>query len=279
MNNNILLERPKVRLETHSSATGDFPFIVKRHKDHSKSTFGIHENLELLLFLDGQGAVLYDGNRYSVSKGDIVVVNSYAIHQVVSEGELPVFCLIIDRKFCQYCGIDPLALLFQPMIREDATLSGLYRKVTEIYEDQTDRFFNPAFKNAVLELLIYLCRHYSSPRGEDVSKAPTLEHVRRAVRYMRANYARKITSDDIAASAGLSKFHFQREFKRITGRTPNYYLNAIRCIYARRLLESGGYSVKEAALLCGFTNYSYFSSVFCRYTGLLPSQVLPAENG
>ena len=94
---------------------------------------------------------------------------------------------------------------------------------------------------------------------------------------MRANYARKITSDDIAASAGLSKFHFQREFKRITGRTPNYYLNAIRCIYARRLLESGGYSVKEAAILCGFTNYSYFSSVFSRYTGLLPSQVLPAE--
>ena len=277
MNNKILLERPKVRLETHSSATGAFPFIIKRHKDHSKSTFGIHENLELLLFLDGQGAVLYDGNRYSVGKGDIVVVNSYAIHQVVSDGDLPVFCLIIDRKFCQYCGIDPLGFLFQNIIRDDEHLSELYRNVVEIYDHQEDRFFNPAFKNAVLQLLLYLCRHYSSPRREDVTNAPTLEHVRRAVRYMRANFAQKITADDIAASAGLSKFHFQREFKRITGRTPNYYLNAIRSTYARQLLESGRYSVKEVAFQCGFTNNSYFSSVFHQYIGLLPSQVLPTD--
>ena len=277
MNNKILLERPKVRLETHSSATSAFPFIIKRHKDHSKSTFGIHENLELLLFLDGQGAVLYDGNRYSVGKGDIVVVNSYAIHQVVSDGELPVFCLIIDRKFCQYCGIDPLGLLFQNIIRDDPHLSELYRNIVEIYDHQEERFFNPAFKSGVLALLLHLCRHYSSPRREDVTNAPTLEHVRRAVRYMRANFAQKITSDDIAASAGLSKFHFQREFKRITGRTPNYYLNAIRSTYARQLLESGRYSVKEVAVQCGFTNHSHFSNVFHQYIGLLPSQVLPTD--
>lgn len=92
---------------------------------------------------------------------------------------------------------------------------------------------------------------------------------------MKANFAQRLTSDEIAASAGLSKFHFLREFKRITGRTPTHYLNAIRCEYARSLLKSGRYSVKEAAFLCGFTNNSYFSSVFLKYTGMLPSQVQP----
>lgn len=274
MNNNILLP-PKVKFETHDRATADFPFIIKQHKDHSKSMFGIHENLELLLFLDGEGDVLYDAERCKVRKGDIVIVNSYTIHQVVSEGELPIFCLIIDRKFCQYNGIDPMALLFRKAIRGDDRLSALFRKMMDAYEAREEQFGNPAFKSAVLELLLYLCRHYSQPRSEDMSKAPALENVRRAVVYMKANFAQKIALEDIAASAGLSKFHFLREFKRITGRTPNHYLNAIRCIHARRLLESGRHSVKEAAFLSGFTNHSHFSNVFHRYIGVLPSQIHP----
>ena len=275
MNNNILLDNPKVRFETHSRVTAEFPFIIKQPKDHRKSRVGIHENLELLYFLDGEGFVMYDGVRFAVGKGDVVVVNSFSIHQVVSERELPVFCLIIDRKFCQVCGIDPLGLQFQNIIRDDAQTSTLFSRMMAAYEAREDRFGDPAFKCAVLELLLHLCRCYSCPRQEDVSKASSLEYVRRAVGYMKANFAQKITSDDIAASAGLSKFHFQREFKRVTGRTPNHYLSAIRCTHARRLLESGRHSVKETAFLCGFTNHSYFSNVFRQYIGVLPSQIQP----
>lgn len=275
MNNNILLDKPKVRFETHSRTTAEFPFIIKQPKDHSKSSFGIHENLELLLFLDGEGFVLYDGTRYSVSKGDVVVVNSFTIHQVVSEGELPLFCLIIDRKFCQYCGVDPMGLVFRNLIRGDERLTDLFRQMMAAYEKREDRFGNPAFKCAVLELLLHLCRHYSTPRQEDASKSLALEHVRRAVGYMRANFDQKITCQQIAASAGLSQFHFQREFKRITGKTPNHYLNAIRCVHARRLLEDGRTSVKEAAFLSGFTNLSHFCNVFRQHIGVLPSQVRP----
>ena len=274
MNNNILLEKPKVKFEIHARATADFPFIVKRHADHSKSMFGIHENLELLLILDGEGFVLYDGTRYAVCKDDIVIVNSYAIHQVVSREALPVVCLIIDRKFCQYCGIDPMGLQFQHLVRDDGQAGALFHKLVQVYDDGEDRFHNTAFKSAVLELLLYLGRQYSRPRQEDLSKATAPEYVRRAIAYMKGNFAQKLTCDDIAASVGLSKFHFLREFKRITGRTPTHYLNTFRCIHARNLLESGRYSVKEAAFLSGFTNNSYFSSVFQRYTGLLPSQVV-----
>lgn len=277
MNNNILLEQPKIRIETHTRTTLDFPFIVKQPKDHRKSRVGVHENLELLCFLDGVGSVLYDGAHYPVRKGDIVVVNSYTIHQVVSEKELPIFCLIIDRKFCRYCGIDPVALQFQPLIRGDEQLCSLYQQMITAYEHREDWFFHAAFKSAVLSLLLHLCRHYSSPRQEEPANPNTLERIHQALVFMKANFSRRITADDLAASAGLSKFHFQREFKRVTGRTPNHYLNAIRCAYARQLLESGHYSVKETALLCGFTNFSYFSDVFRRYSGVLPSQIHPTD--
>ena len=275
MNNDILLDNPGIRIETHSRTTAEFPFIIKQPTDLRRSRVGVHENLELLYFQGGEGSVFYDGADYSVSKGNIVVVNAYAIHQVVFEGEVPVFCLIIDRKFCQYCGVDPMGLLFRPLIRDDAQLTALFRQMMDAYEAREEQFGNPAFKCAVLELLLHLCRRYSSPRLEDVSKSPALDRMRRAIGYMKSNFARKITCDDIAASAGLSQYHFQREFKRITGKTPNHYLNAIRCVHARRLLEGGRHSVKEAAFLSGFTNLSHFSNVFRRYIGVLPSQIRP----
>lgn len=275
MNNNILLEQPKIKLEYNRSGHADFPFVIRRHADHSRSTFGIHESMELLWVLEGQGRVVHDGVSYDVEKGDIIAVNSYTVHRIISQGDMPVFCVIINRAFCQHNGIDPNRLLFQNIIRGDHQATALFRQVMEVYDAQDDSFYNAAFKCAMMNLLLYLCRHYSAARPAGQTNAPALERVRKAVAYIKANFGKKISVDDIAASVGLSKFHFLREFKRITGRTPNHYLNAIRCEYARNLLESGGYSVKEVAFLCGFTNNSYFSNVFCRYIGMLPSQVQP----
>ena len=274
MNNSILLNTQTVRFETHRSSTPEFPFIIHPRVTRLKSVFGIHENLELLCFLDGEGYVLYDGMRLAVRKGDIVAVNSYSPHQIISDGSLPHFCLIIDKRFCLYHDIDPSQLIFQPLIRDDPQVTALFRQVMQSYDNRDDNWGTARIKSAVLNLLLHLCLHHSTPRTVDrLTQDPSLEHVHRAIGFMKANLSQKLTIDQIAASAGLSKFHFLREFKRITGYTLIDYLNTIRCDYARSLLERGQCSVKETAFVCGFTNCSYFSSVFRRHTGLLPSQI------
>ena len=50
------------------------------------------------------------------------------------------------------------------------------------------------------------------------------------------------------------------------------YVNTVRCRHARELLV-GGASVKDAAIRSGFDNFSHFSSVFKKYTGVLPSEI------
>ena len=276
MNNNILLIESKVRFEAHATMTPDFPFIFHPYVTRSRKTFSLHENFELLYFLDGEGSMLYDGTRCPVRKGDIVAVNSYAPHHVITGEKSPHFCLIIGMDFCRYVGIDPNLLVFQRIIRDDAQATALFQQVMDAYAAQNDRFRNAEIKCAVLELLLFLCRRYSTPKTEaQLTQTPSLKYVHRAMGYMKANLSHKLSADEIAASVGLSKFHFLREFKRVTGYTLNHYLNTIRCEHARSLLESGQYTVKEAAFLCGFTNHSYFSNVFFKYIGMLPSQVKP----
>lgn len=274
MNNNILLNKPNVRFEIHRSTTPEFPFIIHPNIHRCRNAFSLHENMELLYFLDGKGHIIYDNEPIPVHKGDIVVVNSYSLHQVMPDGDLPHFCLIIGKAFCHYNSIDPGQLTFQRLIRDDPQVSALFQQVMDAYAEREGSFGTARIKQTILDLLLHLCLHCSTPRPVDrLTQDPSLEHVHRATNYMKANLSRKLTVDEIAASAGLSKFHFLREFKRITGYTLIDYLNTIRCDYARSLLESGRHSVKETAFLCGFTNNSYFSNVFRQRTGLLPSQI------
>ena len=274
MSSNILLNHSGVRYETHNWSNLELPIRFRKSSiSNGEHALNIHENLELLFFPEGEGYVLYDGERFPVRGGDIVAVNSYCVHQVGTESSLELVCLILGQDFCRSNSIDPGRLLFQRVIHNDRQANVLFRKVMDAYERPGD-FQKASIKCTALELLLFMCMHYSVFRTEETPvKNHMVENVYRAMQYMKANLSRKLTADEIAASAGLSKFHFLREFKRITGYTPNAHLNALRCRQARTLLETGRYHVKEVADLCGFADSAYFTRVFRQHTGLLPTQV------
>ena len=276
MSNNILLNSPQARFEPHLCPDAALPFRFHRDTVLRQSVFNIHQNIELLLFLTGEGQVMYDGTPIPVAAGDVVVVNSYSAHQVTSDHGLTQFCLIIDSSFCRYNSIDPAQLQFQPHIRDEETQS-LFRRAMAACTGQ-DPFRTALIKSTVLELLVHLCRQYSCTRTKPLTTAdPALSYIRAATEYINQHLADNLTAENVAASVGLSKFHFLRQFKRLTGYTLTYYINAIRCEYAQRLLAQGDYKVKEVAHLCGFSNHSYFSSVFQQHTGMHPSQLLHRE--
>ena len=81
-----------------------------------------------------------------------------------------------------------------------------------------------------------------------------------------------MTLETISEAAGISKYHFARKFKSITGCSPMEYVNLQRCELAKILLAEKSYTIKQIAQLTGFENPSYFSKVFVETTGVLPSK-------
>ena len=78
--------------------------------------------------------------------------------------------------------------------------------------------------------------------------------------------------EQLAAQAGLSKFHFHRLFKSAMGVSPlRYHLN-LRMDAARRLLRETKRSVVDVAMDVGYTNPSHFAQLFRRETGMSPSE-------
>ena len=272
MNRDNLLNNANMRFEPQLLEDPELPFVFHEHMIYDSKALNIHENLEVLYFPEGEGYVLYDGARCPVRAGNLVVVNSYSAHQVMTDTGLHQFCLIVDRNFCRHNSIDPSLLQFQKII-SDREVSARFDRVIEAYRTPGD-FQKAVIKGAVFDLLLFLCLHYCQARDDEKRKSdPSVEYVRRTIGYMKTNLARKLTVDEIAASVGISRYHFQREFKRITGYTPKVYLNTVRFEHAKNLLESGQYSIKEISFMCGFSNSDHFSRAFQQQTGMLPSQL------
>ena len=122
-------------------------------------------------------------------------------------------------------------------------------------------------------IAIHLARNYAEVIKEPRSGSPSLPgfKLRQITDWMAEHVTEEFTLDQLAAQAGLSKFHFSRLFKSATGVSPSQYHINLRMDAARRLLRETKKSVVDVALDVGYSNPSHFAQLFRRETGLSPS--------
>ncbi len=98
-----------------------------------------------------------------------------------------------------------------------------------------------------------------------------LLHLRRARDVADREYA-SVDLDQLAAAAGLSKYHFLRLFKSTYGVTPGDYISKRRIERAQDLLRATNLTVTEVCHAVGYSSLGSFSSRFQTLTGESPSQ-------
>jgi AraC-like DNA-binding protein len=96
--------------------------------------------------------------------------------------------------------------------------------------------------------------------------------MRKAERYIRDNYTRKISLKEIAAISGLSAPYFSSVFKEEMGENLSSYLNRLRVNRAAGLLRETNLPLSDIAGCCGFEDQSWFSKIFKSYTGRSPGK-------
>lgn len=95
--------------------------------------------------------------------------------------------------------------------------------------------------------------------------------VRRAIDLVETREGGRVTLDDMALAAGLSRHHFTRVFKATTGRTPAEWVLARRLAGAREQLLTTRLPVAEIAKAAGFGSPSRFGAVFRERFGMTPT--------
>jgi AraC family transcriptional regulator len=97
--------------------------------------------------------------------------------------------------------------------------------------------------------------------------------IRRALDHMQGELAAPLTVDDLAATAGMSRFAFLRAFKAQVGASPYQYLLALRLDRAAERLRAGGDGVLAIALDCGFADPGRFARMFRARFGCAPREM------
>ncbi|WP_170147946.1 hybrid sensor histidine kinase/response regulator transcription factor [Marinoscillum furvescens] len=77
--------------------------------------------------------------------------------------------------------------------------------------------------------------------------------------------------DELCLEMGVGRSQLYRKLMALTGKSIKEYINTHRLTYARQLLETGEYSVKEVAFRVGFNDNHYFSRSFKKEFGYPPS--------
>jgi len=89
---------------------------------------------------------------------------------------------------------------------------------------------------------------------------------------MHLRIDRELNLEDLAQVANLSKFHFIRKFKQLTGHAPIQHFIHLKMQYACQLLDTTQEPVKRIASRIGYEDPHYFSRLFKRVIGVSPQQ-------
>ncbi len=234
-----------------------------------------HENPEFLYISKGSGTISCGLETISVTKGDIVTINSNTTHGVCYDNDYEYYYLIIDKSFFSTNGIDISKTTFATLVQNRETTEK-FKEIISSFTEKQD-FQEPLIRSAVLNFLIDMCKNHQSPTPAINTTTKSLRNINVALGFIDANLTEKLSIDSIAFEVGLSKFHFSREFKKLTGKTVIDYINMRRCEIAKRLLINENYSVAETAEKCGFDNPTYFSETFKKYIGLSPANFVKSS--
>ena len=94
----------------------------------------------------------------------------------------------------------------------------------------------------------------------------------RVVDHVEQHLASRMSIDDLAQAAALSRYHFLRSFKATTGLTPQKYVLGRRMQRARDLLAGTTLGLPEVARRIGYSNGHYFRRAFSQFFGRPPGE-------
>ncbi|WP_239618558.1 AraC family transcriptional regulator [Cohnella mopanensis] len=272
----------------------DSSFPIKIHPPQPRATVvgetifahHWHEHMEFLYFTSGRATIECSSIPISYQAGDLCVVNSNELHYGISNSEdLSYYAMIVDVALLHSHTIDaietkfitPIAnnrLLFQNRISGNEEINACMLAIIKEL-DAKELGYELSIKSHLYRMLSLLVRNYPATLTELDEyrlKLKELERLAPVFAYIDEHYRDKLSVQELAGLAGLSRFHFSRLFKQVTDKTLIDYINLVRINKSENMLRGKSMNVSEIALATGFNDIYYFSRMFKKLKKVSPSE-------
>lgn len=271
--------------EIKQHGTADFPFeLYQLDASHPKYTmaFHWHSSFEFIRVLKGELSITLDNRSFSACAGETVFVNSEVIHGATPTGGCEYECVVFNPEFLKTnndaCNrlIDDLLTqhVLLPERVQDAEMRSIVERLFRAMAERKNGYIFQVIGLANLFLATASERNLLFLNSANATErdAQKILKLKRVLKFIRDNFDKEISLDDMARVADLSTKYFCSFFKATTGTTPVRYLMNYRIERAARKLDGSDASITQIAFDCGFNDLSYFIKTFKEIKGVSPSR-------
>ncbi len=256
----------------HDTVDEPLAIVTAGYLHHSKfeiSAFADRKdglpNCQILYFKRGTGIFQLDGKEVELNGGRVLIFR---------EGEPEVYRYISEKTdtfWVHFGGYDAAKLLDSYGLTERtipiSNGSEIEKLICEITEEVTHRkqHFEEAAISKLKLLLIEISR-IDNIKNYDWATA-AISSIMDEIRF---NYFENLTNSEYAERCGMSLPYFLKNFKKVSGTTPQEYKTAQRISVAQNMLITTDYKINYIAQITGFSDPLYFSRCFKKKTGISP---------
>ncbi|EHB62652.1 MULTISPECIES: AraC family transcriptional regulator [Paenibacillus] len=247
----------------------DLPFDVSLHRVNYVPSHW-HNSVEIIFVLSGNLEVTVGNERHTITEGDVFVINSSHVHEVIGLDMNIIATFLIPMVFlkenikgiediqfeCNSSAVRPEQKSGLDRIRQMlAEMVELKQKKGEAYElDMGIRML------AVFSMLI---KQFKSSETGGAINEKYMERMLRIINYIDEHYNEPITLQSIAKQEVLSVPYLSKFFSENIGLNFQSYLTSIRLKNAvEELLRHEDLPIADLALSHGFPNAKSFYTAF-----------------
>jgi len=244
-------------------AIGHYP-DARQHRMRRDS----HDSHLLIYCTAGCGLVATTDKTWRIKAGDLILLPKGMAHEYRSNQRIP-----WTIYWAHYEG--KLATQYTQAITDRTVINiGLQPRLLADFEAifslRQSNFSSSEFIHAANQLKQMLTGMAVMARRHKVQKGQRI-HLDRIRELMHLSIHSDLDLELLATEARLSKYHFTRKFKELTGHSPIQYFIHLKIQFACQLLDSTTLSVKEISHQVGYRDPYYFSRLFKQVIGISPS--------
>jgi len=246
-----------------SSPTIEFAYSVyiPPNSHYEPHTHAYHE---MVLVQKGRFRSHVAGNEHILQPGSVIVYPVGCMHEEWAEDDKPVMTWACGFRWDRF-GEGPVAPCQDSRGRIQDLMAWMAMEFHEKREGRSTGEDIPAILQTILAEI------------KRLNVGETHAIVEQVRLFVRHNLANPFTLDDLARVAAISKSHFVRQFKQLTGRTPMKDVQRLRLEEAKRLIATTSLPLYEIAPKVGIANEFHLSRLLKAEFGVGVRDLRPHE--
>ena len=235
-----------------------------------------HSHYEIYYLLDGNRHYLIGDSIYNITSGTFIFIKPNIIHKTQG-GLFSRFLMYFDSEFAENLPSDlletctqrecvPIPKKYQTSFLDILSMFGNLDSFNE--KDQL------LFARSVMTILLLKINTLLPKIEQEIGPFPEKlcpEPILKTITFLKANYMRNITLQELATNVFVSPAYLCRIFKKYVNVSIFEYLNAIRLDKSIEMMKTTSQTISEIALATGFSSVNYFSKQFKCHFNIMPS--------